>query len=451
MKRALGIGLIVAVIGGAFVAPPARADHHLVFISEVFLGTNGAADAQFVELTAFEDGQQNVEGASINLYARRGGRLQKTVFPANVATFDKGDSLIVGTPQAETLFGITADLEMPAQDRRDIARGGAACFVSDDPAFGFVDCVSWGNFSGARRGAGRPEHPSEGVITGASIGRTRARGVEGEYDSLDDSQDSRDDFSLRTPMPAGSLPSSVARIGFTESLISTPEEDVFIDVTLKRDNPTGDIQSASFRVLPGSAEAVQDFRLIRHREMTFSGAEGLKTTRAVVWDDRVFEGTEFVNLRVREPSAKAVLGQIMNARIRIDDIDDDVVAPISRITKPVNGRTYDADQVKNIRGRAHDPGPGVVSDVTAKIRRLLNDGTCQWWAGNRWIERGCSSGFFLEAVGRSKWRVPLPAPLKSSEGTNVRNYTIFSLAQDRRGNVESRFDAGRNRVTFEIE
>jgi Calx-beta domain len=444
--RAMLCGVLVAASFG--LAPSARANHHFMQITEVFMGTGGAGNAIFVELTTLNSGQQFVSGQKIVFYDAVGNGVESATFTTNPPdASEAGAHILVASPDAETLFGATADLEF---DPTGISEaGGKVCFEST--TFGVIDCVSWGNYTGDSAETGDPFGPAEGIPSGASILRNDLRGNPDAYDGADDSDDSKRDFFMSSPFPGGSNPAPTAtpaRIQFSTDSFVVPETDPSESVLITRSGSTALIQVITFTSLSGSATKGSDF-LHPDTPVQFSAGDTQETRTVTIDDDIVFEGAEKAKLRLRNPTNQAVLGFAVNATMTIEDPEDDNQAPKSRITKPEHGGSYDRANLTKFKGTAND-GPGTVEEVAVALRRNMTDGSCQQFNGFVWVVAACNAYSFGKANGTTSWVFPID-PLKKSVGTDVKSYTALSRAQDGQTNTETFFKKGRNKNTFEVK
>jgi hypothetical protein len=119
------------------MAPPASATFHLVKVVEVFPGTSAAPTAQYVMLQMYFAGQNLVAGHSVEVFDVNGTSVGTFTFSHNLANGANLSTILIATPDAATVFGVTADLAM---DPLIQAGGGAVCWD-------VVDCVAWGSFS----------------------------------------------------------------------------------------------------------------------------------------------------------------------------------------------------------------------------------------------------------------------------------------------------------------
>ncbi|MFT3924590.1 MAG: DUF4215 domain-containing protein [Myxococcales bacterium] len=200
MKRpSLGIALS---IGALLASMPARADHHLMSIREVFTGYYLGLNSSYIELQMYAAGQNKLSGHSVLIYGSDGALVQEATFAANVSSALNQDSVLIATAEAQTKFNIVADLTL-ANPIDPL--GGKICFET-------IDCVSWGNYTGPTSGTGHPAGPGDGIPRGKSFERSTKSNA--TLEGADDTNDSFTDFQLAVPSPRnnagqlGTLPAS---------------------------------------------------------------------------------------------------------------------------------------------------------------------------------------------------------------------------------------------------
>ena len=461
MRKLLRLALVTGLITSSLIIQtPARASFHVMQITEVFTGVGGAPNAQYVELTTLDDGQHEVGETEVRLYDATGTRVATAAFSGDVPDAQPPQSkILVGTAEAEAFFGVTMDATFTADPSIDT--GGKACFLlprSDYPTY-VVDCVAWGSYTGRSAGVGGetgyPISENEGIPAGAAIERRMDRGSPSIYDELDDINISRRDFRLASPVPDGGGTPSVTlqRIGFTFSSLSGDEDQGSVDVPISRDGGTSGAKEVTFLKIDGSATGNQDYTPAVDEQVQFAHDDGAETKSIVIADDAIFEGPETVELRVRNPTDGAVLGDNMTATFTIHDLEDDGDPPTTRITRPDHDWTYWRSKLTSLKGSADD-GPGQAAAVEVSIRRTMKNGSCKWWRGDHWQKDPCGPKQWATTAKLSEdhgfWVYELPIVLPRSVGTRTSYYTAFSRAEDQAGNVESAFEVGRNAIRFGI-
>jgi len=202
-KRAKAFLVASFVISGlAASSQPAHASYHEMKIREVFAGSSAQPNAHFVELQMYSSGQNFVGGKQVKIFNAAGTEVGLFAFPGAVTNGANQASILVGTPEVQTAFGVTPDLTMTPVIP---ATGGKACFF--DPAdpynpgsgLGDIDCVSWGSYSGSSTGTGTP---APAIPQGMSLERKISGGNPAILDSPgDDTDNSLADFQTAAPTP----------------------------------------------------------------------------------------------------------------------------------------------------------------------------------------------------------------------------------------------------------
>ena len=156
------------------LAAPAQANHHFLRITEVFAGTAAQPDAEFVELQASQSGQNIVSTKRLRVYDAAGNLVTTATFTANAAVQGAQMTVLIGTSQAASYFGVTPDLLMTAGIP---PAGGRICW-ENTTVNPFVDCVAWGSYAGPDSGKGEanPVNPSGGIPAGMALLRDLSRG-----------------------------------------------------------------------------------------------------------------------------------------------------------------------------------------------------------------------------------------------------------------------------------
>ena len=170
----------------------AFASFHVMKVVEVFSGSIQAPNAQYVVLQMYSGGQNQVQGHSVIFSNSAGVEIanSRRTFSASVTNGANQDRILLATTEAQTLFGITADLLM---DPVIPGAGGKICFDT-------IDCVAWGNFSGNLTGVGAPfNQQSGGLFLGSAL--IRKLGANGTLEGGDDTGISANDFFLGFPTP----------------------------------------------------------------------------------------------------------------------------------------------------------------------------------------------------------------------------------------------------------
>ena len=179
------LGLLATIVLGALAlgAVPAQADHHLVKIAEVFPGdTVLGTTNEYVELEMTSSGQDLFGGtnSTVTLQAANGTVTATASLNSNLSNGERGRRILVA---ATGLQGKTPNFTWTAGDHLNPA-GGAVCF---DPksGVGFIDCVSWGSFTGSTTSPTGGDAPA--IPNGSSLARKRPACGSGLIDTNDPS------------------------------------------------------------------------------------------------------------------------------------------------------------------------------------------------------------------------------------------------------------------------
>jgi hypothetical protein len=208
--------------------------------------------------------------------------------------------------------------------------------------------------------------------------------------------------------------------------------------------------SVGFTITPDSAAPAtpgQDFTASASPVPT-SGGVGFIDIGIV--NDKVGEGPESLIIDL----SGTVDGQ-STTKVTILD-NEESIKPSSRFHHPRQGWRYKKSDYRirefHVFTEDNPGGSGVVAAEIA-LRKNMKSGDCFWRTKAGWEKKDCSNREWLpttyDDVGEL-WRLQMKQ-LKSSVGTNVKNYTAFSRATDGAENVENQFDEKRNANTFEIK
>ena len=190
MRR--GLAGLIATAGLALgLASPASAAFHLMSISEV--ATNPAGpNSSYIELQMYASGQEFVNGHKVVFYTATGTLLASFELNANVPNGNSQRTILIGDTATAGSPDFTYDQLGDAVGT--FGPGGAACWDT-------IDCVSWGNFSGAGALPSSPGMPAPAIPDGSALIRSTARGCATLLEAGDDQNDSATDFALGTPSP----------------------------------------------------------------------------------------------------------------------------------------------------------------------------------------------------------------------------------------------------------
>ncbi|HEX6263382.1 MAG TPA: hypothetical protein VF097_11105 [Actinomycetota bacterium] len=144
--------------------------------------------------------------------------------------------------------------------------------------------------------------------------------------------------------------------------------------------------------------------------------------------------------------------------VLIRDAGVDNLAPRTNFHHPKHKKRYprNAYQLREMHIFHSDPGGSGIRRVQIAIQRRLTNGRCQWWNGKRFAGGSCKGvpakfwkkTKYERALDWFLYRVPA---FKPTQGTNLRFYRAFARGFDMAGNVERRFQKGRNKNTFWVK
>jgi len=212
MMRRHCLAALAAAVALACFVPPAVASNHLLKIVEVFPGTVAQPNAQYVDLQLFEPNENLLSTLNVAIYDASDTFVTSFTFPANVPNAANFSKVLIATPEAEALFGVTADLAMTAS--LPLA-GGAVCYGIG--TF-YYDCLSWGGFvdnpvDGAT-GTGTPYRAGTGLTKGQAVVCDITTGINPAALDANDCLDSAADHDCGDAQPlanpVGSTPGFLA-------------------------------------------------------------------------------------------------------------------------------------------------------------------------------------------------------------------------------------------------
>jgi hypothetical protein len=161
------LAALVAAVALWTCALPASASQHLMKIVEVFPGTVAQPNAQYIMMQAYDINQNFPAGFTVGIFDASDAVVTSFTFVNQLTNAMDQMTVLLATPEAEALFGVTADLAMTASLP---LTGGAVCFGAV-PSYGF-DCVSWGNFvdgPGNANNTGANYRPLGGLAHGQAL------------------------------------------------------------------------------------------------------------------------------------------------------------------------------------------------------------------------------------------------------------------------------------------
>ncbi len=190
MRRGV-TGLIATAALALGLTAPASAAFHLMSVSEVATNPAGPNSA-YIELQMYSSGQEFVNGHKVDFYTATGTLLASFTLNKNVDNGDTQRTILIGDTAAPGSPDFTYDQLSDAI--QTYGPGGAACWDT-------IDCVSWGNFSGAGALPSPVGTPAPAIPDGSALIRSIAPGCATLLEASDDTNTSSADFALGTPSP----------------------------------------------------------------------------------------------------------------------------------------------------------------------------------------------------------------------------------------------------------
>ncbi len=173
------------------LAASAQASFHEIKVREIATNPAGA-NSSYVELQMYTAGQNLVAGHDLVSYTASGTLLGTSTIPSNVPNGQSQRTVLIGGPAAPGSPDYV-DVVFPTYFST-ISAGGAVCWEN-------LDCVSWGNFTGAALLPSPPGNPAPAIPSGSALRRSICAGNSSLLEAGDDTNNSAADFSLTTPNP----------------------------------------------------------------------------------------------------------------------------------------------------------------------------------------------------------------------------------------------------------
>lgn len=239
----------------------------------------------------------------------------------------------------------------------------------------------------------------------------------------------------------------------------TPAEEVFenrgpLELTIVRSGDATAAASVTFTTADGSAIAGEDYTP-SEGSLTFGAGERLKRVKVSSLNDPDTEGAETFDFVLSAPAGAEITAPSVTTVTIADDEDasSDVEPPITAFHQPLHGKTYGAQQARDILIFADDEASGVRS-VDFALQMRMRSGACRWYERReKAFSRGsCGKRVWMRLEPGSEVTVhSLPHIFMSSTGgKRVRFYKAFSRGRDELGNVETSFEYRRNISRFDI-
>jgi len=158
-----GLIPLLTVAFAAVLSPTARADFHLIVVNEIY--TNADGSIQYVELIARAALQTNLGPTHVEALNAE-GTVTTVVFDftASFPALGNGETVLIATPDFQTVAGFAPDFVMPAGSLISFPSGRV---IFDRDVGLLVDAVAYGDYTGSNTGFGTPAAamPCDGVLS----------------------------------------------------------------------------------------------------------------------------------------------------------------------------------------------------------------------------------------------------------------------------------------------
>ncbi|MDQ3985539.1 MAG: hypothetical protein M3280_03470 [Actinomycetota bacterium] len=245
---------------------------------------------------------------------------------------------------------------------------------------------------------------------------------------------------------------------FENRPLNDPKIEIFV---LRAGNISGSM-TVHYETQDGTATSPEDFQQTSGN-LEFGANEWLKRITIPLTNNNVGESTENFLVDLSNPTGGAVVTPSVDVTIFDEDSANppDDTPPITAFHAPLDGGKYRPRALETMLGIMQDGEDGSGMDrVQLGIRKKMSDGSCRWWNGSRFRSGGCDEKRWAKTGRDTETTVEyftdtfvftLDKLLRSSaRGTGIRNYTAFCRGWDEAGNVQSIFDKGQNKNTFEV-
>ena len=245
-----------------------------------------------------------------------------------------------------------------------------------------------------------------------------------------------------------------ARVSLAAASYSNFENRSGVEISIIRSGDASGSSSVSVATSDGTAQAGTDYEALPPTLVDFAPGERVKRQRISLLNDSVAEDPEQLAVTLSDPTGSD-LADPSEAEIEIFDDDSgssDTTPPVTSIHRPMNGAKYrrSSPYAKELHVSPGDEGSGL-SKVELSLRMKRRNGRCAWYTGSRFRSGNCSKKKWVRLKTRLFIVYRLDKRLKpANKKTGIKNYTAFARATDRAGNVERKFEAGRNRMTYRI-
>jgi hypothetical protein len=255
------------------------------------------------------------------------------------------------------------------------------------------------------------------------------------------------------------------RVTLFASSVAQVENEMSARIPVFRAGSAAAPISVGYTITPGTATAGADYQAPTEGTLSFPAGVRLQFIEFDVLDDSAppFESPEETIQISITPPPGLIVEEPSTMTFSILDDDQDQIRPATKFHHPRQGWTYKRSdyRIREMHVFAKDEGLSGIAIVEMALRKKKTDGSCSWWDDQtrRWEPGSCTDQHWVTMEFLGPWTPTWPElyeedfpRLTPSMGTAIRNYTAWSRATDRAGNVEALpFVKGRNWNTFEVK
>jgi hypothetical protein len=272
------------------------------------------------------------------------------------------------------------------------------------------------------------------------------------------------DGSHRVTLPDS--PYNSVQISELTGAISTNPD---VQIPIFRAGPATNQVVVPYTITPGAGVTGADYTDMSSGSVTIPANQRMGLIKLAITDDFEDEADEQLSIQIAAPAGTAVETATHTVTILDNDVaGGDQTAPKTSFHHPKHNKTYKRTnylaRTIHVFAPGEDLEPSGIEYAQTALRKTKTNGACLWWNGNGWTPDGCGNAglhqhwlptwFFDPWNDKLIYEYPKSPnsldPLKPSIGTKVKNYFVYSRAEDNAGNMEETFEMGRNKNRFEI-
>ncbi|MGH2788807.1 MAG: Calx-beta domain-containing protein [Actinomycetota bacterium] len=257
------------------------------------------------------------------------------------------------------------------------------------------------------------------------------------------------------------------RFSFAAASYSQFENRRLIELMVVRQGgPVSAEATVRLTTADGTAIDGSDYEAVDQTVQFLSG-QRVKRVPVTLLDNCQGEPTERFTATLSDSSGPALVAPTTTT---VDILDDDGPAgdstpPVTAFHIPQHGKRYGRMNVatKQVHISPSDEASGLDYTCGAKVQLALQkkfrNGKCKWWGGSRWKAGACSAKRWLKMPlnqcpdpNRCLIFYTLKQRLQpTTRKTGIRHFQAWARSRDTAGNLETRFQYGRNRSRFYVK